>query len=245
MNTTNHCPSHTNAHAFPKNTIPRGFRTYGGAVQALFCILALATVSEAATEPVVRMDFETMVSSPLTSTTILYPGHDRPYKRALWWPGWSPATCDVKETCVKCDTYRSQHPESSCLDPLNELITTEEECKRVAEKYIVAEKDSMYFSASLRVPDVSVQMINNHTHFPRGCFYFNDTLWLNKNDSSVVKCHNSNWNKQLTCFCSYPGSCVARAKAMEDYKPAKSGANHTFNVVVVAFISFVATVMFS
>lgn len=244
-NMTIHGLFHANVHASTKSTIPRKFRMYSGAVQALCCILALSTVSEAASEARVAVDLDHMEYSPHAVHNL----DDRPNKRALWWPGWSPATCDVKETCLKCDSNRS-HQEGSCLDPLNEVITTKEECRRVANKYIVAEKNTMYFSASLRAADVPILTINDGTHFPGGCFYYNDKIWLNKNVSSVGKCYNPasnefpDWNKALTCFCSYDGSCLARARAVEDYKPAKSGANHTFNAVVVAFISFVATIVF-
>lgn len=150
--------------------------------------------------------------------------------------------------CRKCDSTRTPNAtDSTCLDPVDEVIKTKEECKRVAAKYIAAEgytKNSFLVGRDghLFVKEVAVWTVN-HTEFPRGCFYYDDKVCLNKNNASVAKCYNPEWDKQVTCFCSYDGSCLTRAREVEDYKPAENVATNASTPWVIVLVALAASAL--
>lgn len=238
--------------------IPHVFTANTSVHQALRCALAIvlvSTVSASAAELPALVPGHGM---PDSNRTALVPGRsmldskrttivqsDRPNSRRLWWPGWTAATCDSSDMCRKCDsTRRPNATDSTCLDPVDEVIKTKEECKRVAAKYIAAEKFTKNSflvgrDGHLFVKEVAVWIVN-HTEFPRGCFYYDDKVWLNKNNASVAKCYNPEWDKQVICFCSYDGSCLARAREVEDYKPADNSAVNISNTLAIAAVALAA-----
>lgn len=225
--------------------IPHVPTAHTSAHQALRCALAIvivSTVSAAAGETPVLVPGDMPDSNGLENRLI-----SLNYSRSLWWPGWTAATCDSSDMCRKCDSSRRPNVKgSTCVDPVDEVIKTKEECQRVAAKYI-AEENYTKMSAIFRQGCVHMQEIAvwivNETNFPRGCFYYDDKLYLNKNIESEAKCYNPEWDKQVICFCSYDGSCLARAREVEDYKPADNSAVNISNTLATAAVALAAAAL--